>query len=100
MFEAEKNALYNEKLSAENTMASLASKYAQLLGHQNNKQKIHHLDKLKQDIFNLRKDMNETRLALEKEKKARQKAEAKLKEMSGQRKYDPSEAFKVIAATK
>ena len=55
MFEAEKSALLNQALCAENSMASLASKYTQLLGHQNSKQKIHHLDKLKQDIFNLRK---------------------------------------------
>ena len=55
MFEAEKSALLNQALFAENSMASLASKYTQLLGHQNSKQKIHHLDKLKQDIFNLRK---------------------------------------------
>lgn len=95
MFEAEKNALYNQAQSAENTMASLASKYTQLLGHQNNKQKIHHLDKLKQDIFHLRKDCADARLAYEKEKKARQKVEARLKELTGQRKYDPNEAFKV-----
>ncbi len=96
MFEAEKNALYNQAQSAENTMASLASKYTQLLGHQNNKQKIHHLDKLKQDIFHLRKDCADARLAYEKEKKARQKVEARLKELTGQRKYDPNEAFKVL----
>ena len=99
MFEAEKNALYNEKLSAENTMASLASKYAQLLGHQNNKQKIHHLDKLKQDIFNLRKDMNETRLALEKEKKARQKdkngEEKEAMHKKGEKSWDNGNAISV-----
>lgn len=95
MFEAEKSALLNQALFAENSMASLASKYTQLLGHQNSKQKIHHLDKLKQDIFNLRKELAEKNLALEKEKKARAKADAKLKELTGQRKFDPSEAFKV-----
>lgn len=76
-------------------MASLAAKYTQLLGHQNNKQKIHHLEKLKQDIFSLRKELAEKNLALEKEKKARQKADARVKELSGAKKYDPSEAFKV-----
>lgn len=55
MYETEKNALLNQALFAENSMVTLTSKYTQLLGHQNNKQKIHHLDKLKQDIFNLRK---------------------------------------------
>jgi len=95
MFEAEKSALLNQALCAENSMASLASKYTQLLGHQNSKQKIHHLDKLKQDIFNLRKELAEKNLALEKEKKARAKADAKLKELTGQRKFDPTEAFKV-----
>ena len=51
MFEAEKKALLSQALFAENSMASLASKYTQLLGHQNSRQKIHHLEKLKQDIF-------------------------------------------------
>lgn len=55
MYEAEKKALLSQALNAESTMASLASKYTQLLGHTNSKQKIHHLEKLKQDIFNLRK---------------------------------------------
>ncbi len=95
MYEAEKKALLSQALFAENSMASLASKYAQLLGHQNSRQKIHHLEKLKQDIFNLRKELADKNLALEKEKKARQKADARVKELSGQKKYDPSEAFKV-----
>ena len=55
MYEAEKNALLNQAHMAESTMASLATKYTQLLGHQNSRQKIHHLEKLKQDIFHLRK---------------------------------------------
>ncbi|KAK4026795.1 hypothetical protein OUZ56_015821 [Daphnia magna] len=95
MYEAEKKALLSQALFAESSMASLAAKYTQLLGHQNSKQKIHHLDKLKQDIFNLRKELAEKNLALEKEKKARQKADARVKELSGQKKYDPAEAFKV-----
>lgn len=95
MYEAEKKALLSQALYAESSMASLAAKYTQLLGHQNSKQKIHHLDKLKQDIFNLRKELAEKNLALEKEKKARQKADARVKELSGQKKYDPAEAFKV-----
>ena len=95
MFEAEKKALLSQALFAENSMASLASKYTQLLGHQNSRQKIHHLEKLKQDIFNLRKELADKNLALEKEKKARQKAETRVKELSGQKKYDPADAFKV-----
>lgn len=95
MYEAEKKALLNQALFAENSMASLASKYTQLLGHQNSKQKIHHLEKLKQDIFYLRKELADKNLALEKEKKARQKADARVKELTGQKKYDPAEAFKV-----
>lgn len=55
MFEAEKKALLSQAQNAESTMAALAAKYTQLLGHTNSKQKIHHLDKLKQDIFQLRK---------------------------------------------
>ncbi len=55
MYEAEKKALQSQAMTAESSMAALAAKYTQLLGHTNSKQKIHHLDKLKQDIFNLRK---------------------------------------------
>ena len=55
MYEAEKKALQSQAMTAESSMAALEAKYTQLLGHTNSKQKIHHLDKLKQDIFNLRK---------------------------------------------
>ncbi len=53
------------------------------------------MEKLKQDIFYLRKELADKNLALEKEKKARQKADARVKELTGQKKYDPTEAFKV-----
>lgn len=95
MYEAEKKALLSQAQNAESSMASLASKYTQLLGHQNSRQKIHHLEKLKQDIFNLRKELAEKNLALEKEKKSKQKLEARLREVTGSKKFDPAEAFKV-----
>lgn len=47
-------------------------------------------------FFFSKQELAEKNLALEKEKKSRLKAETKLKELTGQRKYDPSEAFKVM----
>ena len=70
-----------KKEDAESLMASWASRYAQLLGHQNGKQKIHHLEKLKEDIVNLRKELAEKNFALEKEKRAKLRLEAKLEEV-------------------
>ena len=44
----------------------LASQYGQLLGHQNHKQKIQHLVKLKQDNVTMREEMASMRLELDK----------------------------------
>jgi len=35
-------------------MNKLSDKYAQILGHQNNKQKIHHIRKLKEENLSLK----------------------------------------------
>ena len=44
----------------------LASQYGQLLGHQNHKQKIQHLVKLKQENVTMREEMASMRLELDK----------------------------------
>ena len=36
-------------------MSKLSEKYAQILGHQNNKQKIRHIQKLKEENITLKK---------------------------------------------
>ena len=48
-FEMEKNFLLNRNQDAEKEMSKLSDQYAQLLGHQNQKQKIHHVIKLKSE---------------------------------------------------
>ena len=39
-------------------MNKLSDKYAQILGHQNNKQKIHHIRKLKEENLSLKNVRN------------------------------------------
>ena len=68
-YEVERNALVAQKKEAQGQVEDLASKYAQLLGHQNHKQKIHHLVKLKQDNLDLRTELAKVNLDLNKQKR-------------------------------
>lgn len=58
-FAAERNALLNENGANQEELNKLSDAYAHLLGHQNQKQKIKHVMKLKDDNFNL-KQVNAT----------------------------------------
>lgn len=53
-FEAEKNALLNEHGAAQEELNKLSDAYARLLGHQNQKQKIKHVMKLKEENAHLK----------------------------------------------
>ena len=53
-FEMEKNALLDQNHNAEKEMSKLSQQYAQLLGHQNQKQKIQHVIKLKSENLKYR----------------------------------------------
>lgn len=53
-FEAEKNTLLNEHGAAQEELNKLSDAYAKLLGHQNQKQKIKHVMKLKEDNTHLK----------------------------------------------
>lgn len=53
-FEAEKNALLNEHGAAQEELNKLSDSYAKLLGHQNQKQKIKHVMKLKNENIQLK----------------------------------------------
>lgn len=53
-FEAEKNALLEEHGAAQEELNKLSDAYAKLLGHQNMKQKIKHVMKLKEDNAHLK----------------------------------------------
>lgn len=53
-FAAERNALLNEKGATQAELNKLADAYANLMGHQNQKQKIKHMVKLKEENFELK----------------------------------------------
>ncbi|MXQ86835.1 hypothetical protein E5288_WYG019366 [Bos mutus] len=55
-FEAEKQALLNEHGAAQEQLNNLRDSYAKLLGHQNLKQKIKHVVKLKDENSNLKSE--------------------------------------------
>jgi hyaluronan-mediated motility receptor len=54
-FDAERQALELKKETAEGEMRELGLRYAEILGHQNHKQKIKHVIKLKEQINDLKK---------------------------------------------
>ncbi|XP_027059859.1 hyaluronan mediated motility receptor-like [Pocillopora damicornis] len=53
-YEAERNALLCQNNQAKDEVAKLGQQYAKLLGHQNKKQKIHHVVKLKEENNSLK----------------------------------------------
>lgn len=53
-FAAERNALLNENGANQEELNKLADAYAHLLGHQNQKQKIKHVVKLKDENISLK----------------------------------------------
>ena len=54
MFELEKQSLLGRSEDAQRQMEKLSQQYAKLLGHQNQKQKIKHVIKLKDENTGLR----------------------------------------------
>merc|ERR1712226_581709 len=56
----------NRNQEVQGEVKKLASQYGQLLGHQNHKQKIQHLVKLKQENVTMREEMASMRLELDK----------------------------------
>jgi len=86
-FAAEKNFLLNRNNAAEAEVSDLGRKYAELLGHQNQKQKIRHVVKLKDEVMNLRKENTSLKIQVDN----------LLKKVVKTRKpkFDPSQAFKL-----
>jgi len=54
-FDAERQALELKKEAAEGEMRKLGLRYAEILGHQNHKQKIKHVIKLMEQMNDLKK---------------------------------------------
>merc|ERR1719357_1099391 len=88
-FELEKNALLSRTEASQEEMNKLASQYSSLLGHQNHKQKIHHVVKLKQDNVGLKTEIENLKLEVKRAQKAGAKWEQKYQEMLGVKKFDP-----------
>merc|ERR1711974_192660 len=68
-FETERSALLAEKRETQGKMSKLFDEYANLLGHQNHKQKIHHLVRLKQENLDMREELAKVNLELNKQKR-------------------------------
>ncbi|XP_028573263.2 hyaluronan mediated motility receptor isoform X2 [Podarcis muralis] len=92
-YEAEKNALLNENGAAQEELNKLSDAYAKLLGHQNQKQKIKHVVKLKEENAQLKQEVLKLRSQVAKEKKVRGELEDQLNAIQGIKRFDPSKAF-------
>uniref|UniRef100_A0A8C8RFF7 Hyaluronan mediated motility receptor n=1 Tax=Pelusios castaneus TaxID=367368 RepID=A0A8C8RFF7_9SAUR len=92
-FEAEKNALMNEHGAAQEELNKLSDAYAKLLGHQNQRQKIKHVMKLKDENAQLKQEISKLRAQLTKEKQAQRELQQKFHDIQGIRRFDPSKAF-------
>ncbi|NXV75909.1 HMMR protein, partial [Atlantisia rogersi] len=82
-FEAERNALLNENGAAQEELNKLSDAYAKLLGHQNQKQKIKHVMKLKEQNTNLKQDVCKLRALLAKEKQSNKDLQNQLDVIQG-----------------
>lgn len=89
-FENERLALVSENSNKESEIAKLADRYAQILGHQNNKQKIHHVIKIKEENLSLKKEVTKLRTQVAKQSK-RPKNESP--NLSRKTRFDPAKAF-------
>ncbi|XP_054546793.1 hyaluronan mediated motility receptor isoform X4 [Talpa occidentalis] len=92
-FEAEKQALLNEHGEAQEQLNKLRDSYAKLLGHQNLKQKIKHVVKLKDENSQLKSEMSKLRCQLTKKKQSEAKLQEELNKVLGIKRFDPSKAF-------
>ncbi|XP_065265647.1 hyaluronan mediated motility receptor [Emys orbicularis] len=92
-FEAEKNALTNEHGAAQEELNKLSDAYAKLLGHQNQRQKIKHVMKLKDENAQLKQEVSKLRAQVAKEKQAQRELQEQLNEIQGIGRFDSSKAF-------
>lgn len=92
-FEAEKQALLNEHGATQEQLSKIRDSYAQLLGHQNLKQKIKHVVKLKDENSQLKSEVSKLRSQLAKRKQNELRLQGELDKALGIRHFDPSKAF-------
>ncbi|XP_067313877.1 hyaluronan mediated motility receptor isoform X2 [Pseudorasbora parva] len=89
-FAAERNALLNEKGATQAELNKLADAYANLMGHQNQRQKIKHMVKLKEENLELKQEVSKLKAQVGKQKQELDR----LKSSQTPRRFDPSKAFK------
>ncbi|XP_053735151.1 hyaluronan mediated motility receptor [Synchiropus splendidus] len=91
-FAAERNALLNENGANQDELNKLADAYARLLGHQNQRQKIKHVMKLKDENMGLKQELCKLRTLLKRQKCDLDQMKEKLPG-APRRRFDPSKAF-------
>ncbi|XP_044062359.1 hyaluronan mediated motility receptor [Siniperca chuatsi] len=91
-FAAERNALVNENGANQEELNKLADAYARLLGHQNQKQKIKHVMKLKDENISLKQEVSKLRSQVSRQKSDLEQLKSKLPG-APRRRFDPSKAF-------
>ncbi|KAK7922548.1 hypothetical protein WMY93_009450 [Mugilogobius chulae] len=90
-FAAEKDALLNENGANQEELNKLSDAYARLLGHQNQKQKIKHVVKLKDENLTLKNEVSKLRVLVSRQKSEMEELKSMLP--GAQRRFDPSKAF-------
>ncbi|KAM8847985.1 LOW QUALITY PROTEIN: hyaluronan mediated motility receptor [Synchiropus picturatus] len=91
-FAAERNALLNENGANQDELNKLADAYARLLGHQNQRQKIKHVMKLKDENMGLKQELCKLRTLLKRQKCDLDQMKEKVPG-APRRRFDPSKAF-------
>ncbi|XP_016318197.1 hyaluronan mediated motility receptor-like isoform X4 [Sinocyclocheilus anshuiensis] len=89
-FAAERNALLNEKGATQAELNKLADAYTNLMGHQNQKQKIKHMVKLKEENLELKQEVSKLKAQVGKQKQELDR----IKSTQVPWRFDPSKAFK------
>ncbi|XP_059919068.1 hyaluronan mediated motility receptor [Gadus macrocephalus] len=91
-FAAQRDLLLNENGANQDELNRLADAYAQLLGHQNQKQKIKHVIKLKEENITLKQEASKLRSMVSRQKSDLDHLRSK-QPGAKQRRFDPSKAF-------
>ncbi|XP_010783054.1 hyaluronan-mediated motility receptor-like [Notothenia coriiceps] len=92
-FAAERNALLNENGANQEELNKLSDAYVRLLGHQNQKQKIKHVMKLKDENIALKQEVAKLRSQVNRQKSDLEQLKSN-PPATPRRKFDPSKAFK------
>lgn len=93
-FEIDRRMLLSQNDAAQSEVNKLSNDYAKLLGHQNQKQKIHHIMKIKDENASLKKEVTKLREETTKQSRNLRQMKDKVEKMEGKKKFDPTSAFR------